>query len=191
MIKSYKEMKEYYCADLMMSGLSEKPYWYRFLDRRYKFYYELRKSEYFVNCFKSRVGRIAVKLQLFRYRKMCDIYQWTIPVNVFGKGLSIIHVGTIVVSDKAQIGENCRLHVCVNIGHAISHGVSGAPIIGDNVYIGPGAKIFGAIKIGDNSVIGANAVVNKSFEEGNYTIAGVPAKVITHNDSSAYIETAK
>lgn len=130
---------------------------------------------------------ILAKIQLFRYRKLCDKYQWTIPINVFGKGLCIVHTGTIVVSEKAQIGENCRIHVCTNIGQAISHGESGAPVIGNNVYIGPGAKIFGPITIGDNTAIGANAVVNKSFSDGNYTIAGVPAKVITSNDSSKYI----
>lgn len=53
-----------------------------------------------------------------------------------------------------------------------------SPRIGDNVYIGPGAKIYGPIKIGHNCVIGANSVVTKSFEECGLTIAGVPAKII-------------
>ena len=54
-----------------------------------------------------------------------------------------------------------------------------APIIGDNCFIGPGAKLFGKIKIGDNVAIGANAVVNKSFGD-NVTIAGVPAKIVNN-----------
>ena len=54
-----------------------------------------------------------------------------------------------------------------------------APIIGDNCFIGPGAKLFGKIKIGNNVAIGANAVVNKSFED-NVTIAGVPAKIVNN-----------
>ncbi|HMP14590.1 MAG TPA: hypothetical protein PKD70_11975, partial [Saprospiraceae bacterium] len=48
----------------------------------------------------------------------------------------------------------------------------------NNVYIGPGAKIFGAIQIADNVAIGANAVVNKTFGESGVVIGGVPAKVI-------------
>lgn len=67
---------------------------------------------------------------------------FSIGLNCFGKGLSISHIGTIVVNHEARIGENYRLHVCVNIG-------TGSPQIGDNVYIGPGAKLFGKIYIAD------------------------------------------
>lgn len=66
-----------------------------------------------------------------------------------------------------------------------------APTIGDNCFIGPGAKLFGDIKIGDNVAIGANAVVNKDFGD-NVTIAGVPAKVEskkgTNGKFSYYVE---
>lgn len=117
---------------------------------------------------------------------LCNKYNWTIPINVFSEGLAIVHVGTIVVSPKARIGKNCRIHVCVNIGSAWVKGVSGVPVIGDNVYIGPGAKIFGPITIGDNVAIGANSVVNSSFPS-NCTIAGVPAKIISNNDSLKYL----
>ena len=53
-----------------------------------------------------------------------------------------------------------------------------SPQIGNNVYIGSGAKIIGDIKIASNTVIGAGAVVVKSIEEENTTWAGVPAKMI-------------
>ena len=62
-----------------------------------------------------------------------------------------------------------------------------APMIGDNCYIGPGAKIFGPIEIGSGSVIGANAVVNKSFPEGNQTLGGIPAKVISTKSSEGLL----
>jgi serine O-acetyltransferase len=54
----------------------------------------------------------------------------------------------------------------------------GAPIIGDNVYIAPGVKIYGNIKIPNNCAIGANSVVNRSIIEENMLIAGVPAQTI-------------
>ena len=54
------------------------------------------------------------------------------------------------------------------------------PVIGDNCFIGPGAKIFGKINIGDNVAIGANAVVNKDVPS-NVTVAGVPAKIVNQN----------
>jgi serine O-acetyltransferase len=74
----------------------------------------------------------------------------------------------------------------VNVG--TQAGVSEAvPTIGDNCYIGPGAKIFGAIVIGDNTTIGANAVVNSSFPGGNTTIAGIPAKVVADKSSEGLL----
>lgn len=76
----------------------------------------------------------------------------------------------------AKVGENCNLQQGVNIGRNINN--EDVPVIGNNVYIGPGAKIFGKIVIADNVVIGANSVVNKSVFEPGVVIAGVPAQII-------------
>jgi serine O-acetyltransferase len=62
-----------------------------------------------------------------------------------------------------------------------------APKIGNNVFIGPGAKIFGDIEIADNVAIGVNSVVNKSFLEPGITIAGIPAKKISNQGSGHLI----
>ena len=67
--------------------------------------------------------------------------------------------------------ENCLLYTSKN----------GAPIIGNNVYIGPGAILFGDITIADNVSIGANATVNRSFTESNVVIAGTPAEIVKRN----------
>lgn len=133
----------------------------------------LRKTEYYYNTGK--------KFRFFFYKiklkKMSNLLSFTIPINTCGAGLSIAHVGTIVINGKARIGENCRIHVCVNIG-ASAQDSQAVPVIGDNCYIGPGAKLYGDIQLGNNVAIGANAVVNKSFED-NCIIAGIPAKVIS------------
>lgn len=97
-----------------------------------------------------------------------------IPINVFDGGLKISHFGYIVVNSKAKIGCNCEIHQGVHIGYS-----KGVPTIGNNVWLGPGAKLYGDIVIADNCRIGANAVVNKSFTEEGITIAGVPAKKIS------------
>ena len=98
---------------------------------------------------------------------------FSIPINTIEEGLSIAHYGPIIVNTKTHIGKNCRIHVGVNIGEG---GINAeAPQIGDNCYLGPGAKLFGGIVLGDNVKVGANAVVNKSFPEGNCTLVGVPA----------------
>lgn len=185
MINSKKDYKRYLRSDLYQSDMMNKSRLIlRLTDRRYHFYKSLRLTEYYLNCKKNN---LMTKIIVFRHRRLCDRYGWTIPPNTFEEGLSIVHVGTIVVNGRARIGKNCRIHVGVNIGYAPSHGYDGTPIIGDNVYIGPGAKLFGPIKIGNNVAIGANAVVNKSFSS-NCSIGGIPAKVLSNKGSFGYIK---
>ena len=98
---------------------------------------------------------------------------FTIPIGVCGPGLALPHWGAIVISNHARIGRNARIHSGVNVGgtpHA-------APVVGDDCYLGPGAKVFGAVELGDRCVVGANAVVTKSFPAGS-VLVGIPARVI-------------
>jgi serine O-acetyltransferase len=140
----------------------------------------LRKYEYLHN---KNPKNIFIKLRLLlvriRFKRISVKLGFSIPINVFGPGLSIPHYGTIVVNSASKIGKNCRLHVGVNIG--ANSGSKVAPTIGDNVYIGPGAILFGDIRIANNITIGGNATVNKSFDLENSAIAGTPAKVIKEN----------
>jgi serine O-acetyltransferase len=85
-----------------------------------------------------------------------------------------MHRGTIVVNGKSKIGANCTINADVNIG-TNAGSIDEVPTLGNNIYIGPGAKIFGSIYIADNCAIGANSVVNKSFLEKFSVVAGVPA----------------
>lgn len=62
----------------------------------------------------------------------------------------------------------------------------GCPILGDNIYIGPGAKIVGSVKIGNNVAIGANCVVTKDIQD-NAVVIGIPGKVISHEGSKDYV----
>lgn len=116
----------------------------------------------------------------YKFRKISVKLGFSIPINVFGPGLSLPHRGNIIINPQTCIGENCRIHVGVNIGAYRDK----APRIGSNVYIGPGAIIFGDIEIADNCHIGANATVNKSVLEPNCSIGGTPAKVLRTNVES-------
>ncbi len=156
------------------------------LGEMWKFQLHLRKQEYYLNCRKDILGKTAYMYHKYMTKKIGIKLGWSIPANTFGPGMCIPHYGTVVVNGGARIGKNCRLHVGVNIG-ANGGGEEDTPKIGNNVYIGPGAKLFGNIQIGDNTVIAANAVVNKSFPEGSYTIGGIPAKIISQKDSSRFI----
>ncbi|WP_104384591.1 serine acetyltransferase [Sphingobacterium sp. HMA12] len=142
----------------------------------YVFQRKLRKTEYYKNT-QSNIFRKLLYLYSFQdYRRYQMKLGFSIPLNVCGPGLSIAHYGTIVINGNAKIGANCRIHIAVNIG--ANNGSKKAPILGDNVYIGPGAKIFGDINIADNVMIGANSVVNKSVEEVGSVVVGIPAKRI-------------
>jgi serine O-acetyltransferase len=93
----------------------------------------------------------------------------------------------LIVNPEARIGANCHIFNGVVIGMEHRYYSGDAPVIGNNIYIGPGAKIFGPITIADNIAIGVNAVVNKSFMEPGITIAGVPARKISDKGSEKLI----
>ncbi len=103
-----------------------------------------------------------------------------------GSGFYIGHHGGIVTNEEMVIGKNCNLSHDVTIGVSRRGERAGVPVIGDNVYIGPGAKIFGKITIGNNAAIGANCVVTKDVPE-NGVVVGIPGKVISYEGSVGYI----
>ena len=150
----------------------------------------MRVLEYWHNCRQDFFGKIVYQVKKLAYDKYSRKLGFSIPINVFGPGLCIVHAGTIVVNEKAKIGANARIHVGVNIGNSAPFGKDwvpdNVPIIGDNVYIGPGAKLFGKIKIGNDVAIGANAVVTKDVPD-HVTVAGVPARIINTNGSEGRI----
>ena len=97
--------------------------------------------------------------------------------NIKG-GLCIFHGFGVVINPFSRIGKNCIIFQGVTIG--VSEPGGKAPVIGNDVFIGAGAKIIGNIEIGDNVRIGAGAVVIKDVPS-NVTVAGVPAKIVKYN----------
>ncbi len=146
-----------------------------------RFQLRLRKIEYLHNvCRKNIFARIYLFILEVINHRLATRLGFTIPKNVFGPGLCIVHYGTIVVHPDVRVGANCRIHTCTNLGE-----FNGTPTLGDNVYIGPGAKLYGDITIGSNVAIGANSVVNKSFGD-NVTIAGAPARVVSERGAKEH-----
>lgn len=94
---------------------------------------------------------------------------------VVGRRLKIEHFGGIIISGDTVIGDDVIIRNGVTIGLRRT-GVRGAPIIGNRVDIGAGAKILGDIKIGDDVAIGANAVVLTDVPP-NCIAVGIPAKI--------------
>jgi serine O-acetyltransferase len=97
-----------------------------------------------------------------------------LPCEVeIGRNFVIDHFGGIVISGYAKFGDNCRIRNGVVVGLRRTDEPC-APIIGNNVDIGAGAKILGPIKVGDNVLIGANAVVIHDVPSDCMAV-GVPA----------------
>jgi len=173
MISSKLELEQYLNAD--KNALKRNRKRPAFNDFIWKYEILLRKCEYYNNCSRSIVNKFLKYWYGYRRSLIGVKCGFFIPINTTGKGLCIAHIGTIIVSEHASIGDNCRIHVGVNIG-ADFRISNAAPKIGNNVYIGPGAKVIGGIKIGNNVAIGANAVVVHDVPD-NAVVGGVPAKI--------------
>ena len=191
MITSRREYIEYLRADRLALGIIGRRSWKAVLRELFyphitwRFQKRLRRLEYYRNCEKGFLRKIYYLYLKYRFRRESILLGFSIPENAFGSGLAIVHYGAITVNSSARIGKNCRIHTCVSIG--ASGGKPQAPRLGDNVYIGPGAKVFGDVSIGNNIVIGANSTVNKSFSEDGILIAGSPARRIKKIDISKII----
>lgn len=180
MIESHKEYKEFIKKE--GSSIRFNNFLYHFLmsylqfQPNKRFLLLLRTSEYYLNCKKGLLCKfVHIFIKYHKYRLGMKL-GFSIPENVADKGLQLPHYGTIVINANTKIGKNCRIHVCTNIGTSNKSNI--APIIGDNVYISPGVKIYGAIKLASNIKIAPNAAVSMSFNEENVIVGGVPAKII-------------
>ena len=113
------------------------------------------------------------RLAAMRWRFWSVIGGISIPLRCqIGGGLQMPHTNGIVVNVGARIGCNCEIFQQVTIGE----GKGGCPEIGNDVSIGPGAKILGGVKIGDGSRIGANALVVRDVPAGSLVLA-TPAEI--------------
>lgn len=99
------------------------------------------------------------------------------PAAKIGPGFFIDHGMGVVIGETSEIGEDCLLYQGVTLGGTGKEKGKRHPTLGNNVVVGTGAKILGAITIGDNAKIGANAVVLDSVPEYSIVV-GVPGKVI-------------
>lgn len=115
----------------------------------------------------------------FKLRGLSYRTGFQIAPNTIGKGLTIWHYGYIIVNPAARIGEDCTLYPGVEIGHK-GDGTR-PPIIGNDCFIGAGAKIIGPITIGNNVTVAPNAVVVKDVPD-NAVVGGVPAKIIKYKN---------
>jgi serine O-acetyltransferase len=131
------------------------------------------------------------------HRLIHPLYRWQVPViprllshimrfatgieihpgAEIAAGLFIDHGMGVVIGETAEIGRNCTLYQGVTLGGtSLQHGKR-HPTLEENVVVGAGAAIIGAIVVGANSKVAAGAAVVKSVPP-NSTVVGVPGKVV-------------
>jgi serine O-acetyltransferase len=157
----------------LLKGLSAKGF-------KYMFFLRLKRHS---NPFIKAISKISIKLLTYRYG-------FQIPsVTSIGGGFFIGHFGFIVISVNASIGKNCNIAHGCTIGAARGK-KSGAPQIGDEVWIGTGSVIVGNISIGSNVMIAPNAYVNFDVP-ANSIVIGNPGKIVMkENPTKEYINNA-
>ncbi|HLP82284.1 MAG TPA: hypothetical protein VK141_09905 [Nitrosomonas sp.] len=106
--------------------------------------------------------------------------RWGIEIQMgarIGPGMLIHHYGGIFIVNSAVIGEN------FSITHDITIGISGrdekrqTPVIGNNVYLGPGVKIIGGVRVGTNVTIGPNTLVMRDIPPNSVVTPQAPRVV--------------
>jgi len=132
--------------------------WYRIAHLFYK------KKCFFIARFISQAARALTGIEIH-------------PGAQIGKGLFIDHGMGVVIGETAEVGDNVTLYHGVTLGGTGKDTGKRHPTVGNNVFIGSGAKLLGPIVIGDNVKIGANAVVLKDVPS-NSTAVGVPTRTI-------------
>ena len=183
MIKSKKDLFEYISADKKAMGRPKEGriiVWVKKIFKWEKILIEdylitLRKVEYLHNIQKGPFQYIRYGMLFYKYRRQCIKLLINIPPNVAGAGLTIYHLGPITINKLVRMGSNCTLQPGVVIGQ--NRTGENVPVIGDNVYFCPGAKVFGKVKVGNNVVIAPNSVVIKDVPD-NCVVSGVPAVII-------------
>jgi serine O-acetyltransferase len=99
------------------------------------------------------------------------------PGAQIGHNFFIDHGMGVVIGETAEVGNNVTLYHGVTLGGTSLNKVKRHPTLEDNVVVGAGAKVLGAITIGANSRIGANAVVVKSTPPDS-VVVGVPGQIV-------------
>jgi len=99
------------------------------------------------------------------------------PGARIGTGVFIDHGMGVVIGETAEIGNRCLLYQGVTLGGTGKENGKRHPTLAENVVIGAGAKVLGAIKVGANTRIGAGSVVVRDVE-ANSTVVGIPGRVV-------------
>jgi len=106
-----------------------------------------------------------------------------------GPGLYIGHFGGITIAPGVVVGRNCDISQHVTIGLSGRGEKAGVPTLGDNLYIAPGAQVFGKISVGSNVKIGANAVIYKDIPDNAIVVLDPGFKIVSYKGNRSSEES--
>jgi serine O-acetyltransferase len=146
----------------------------------YNFFRNLRFLEYYKSKNKKWYHYIPYIWYLWNHRRLKLKYNFYIEPNCLGEGFLLVHPGFVRIGKDVTMGKNCTVTPLVLIGKKAPNQEVKKTLIGDNCYIGTGAKILGPVKIGNNVKIAAGSVVTSDIPD-NCTVGGIPAKIINRH----------
>lgn len=188
MIKTKKDLKEYLAADWARYSDDHKPKWWtKFTFSEtwmlYSYVRNLRYLDYYSNN-KNLFTVIPYLFRSLKQRRMALKYSINIAPHCIGPGFLLVHPGFVRIG-SCYIGANATILPNVLVGRR--RPIPNTEVtIGNNVYIGTGAKVLGRVVVGNNVTIAANSVVIKDIPD-NCVVSGVPAKIIM-KDGKKYSE---
>ena len=122
-----------------------------------------------------------------------NVYGIELPAKAtIGRRFKISHQSGIVLGERVEIGDDCRIRQNVTIGGLGNLGRGkghGHPVLGDRVYVAAGAVIIGNVAVGDDAHVGPNALVVSDIPAGATAFAR-PASVLRPADSGSVTEKA-
>lgn len=100
------------------------------------------------------------------------------PGAKIGEGFFVDHGMGVVIGETSEIGENCTIYQGVTLGGTSQLKTKRHPTLGNNVVVGAGARLIGAVRIGDDVKIGAGSVVVTNVPP-HATVVGVPGRIVS------------
>ena len=145
---------------------------------RYMIYFRLAQNT------KSKIAKLFYEFKLFR---LCRKYGIEVKTNTqIGPGFVMLHPYNITISPYAKIGKNVNILKGATVG--LSAGKRpGAPVIGNNVYIGLNSTVLGGITVGDDVLIAPNTFVNQDVPSHSVVIGNPCIIVPRENATKEYI----
>lgn len=155
------------------------------LSKLRSFLYRRQTTAYFWNLRQKYLNsrcRLTRWYYFQKHQRLMEKCCASIPVTAQIAGVPILPHGLsgIYISAGAKLGKNCVLFHQVSIGSNTLPGSKGQgfPTLGDNVYVGAGAKIIGGITIGNNVRIGANCVVTENVPDNATVVMERPRIIV-------------